>query len=465
MSSDINAMRDELKKAMDRAAQSDDRATAARLRDEGKRLMFLFHGLLKLCHLYDSENQAFEAPSVEMGLVLESLIRLMGAVHIICVEDQIYVNDVRLRPSQSEQQVMENVMAEMRRHNVGGLSFHEALEPEKIRVLAALFAGQPLDPTKPRASLLARVRELADIDLMGIFRFKVGEAPDAKIQDYQAALERSEEAVRDAILSLSARRVPNPLPIRRAVLDLVGSLKDDPESGLQTQARLTNASVAEKHLLSVSSMAVLLGERLGLSDSALSDLAVAAMLHDVGYTRGAFYTGHESVGAWQLMRQRGFHEAKIRRLLAVLNHHAPFKPKPRKGSVNPLAKRPPSLFARILHIVDDYDVMTAPRRGYKGNKNPAVVLELMWAARGVSYDPELLTLFVQIMGRFPPGTLLELGDGRWAVSVSGARDEARFAWPVVRIVRHSSGQAADGDEELDLFLEKDWMSPPNIVEV
>jgi hypothetical protein len=87
--------------------------------------------------------------------------------------------------------------------------------------------------------------------------------------------------------------------------------------------------------------------------------------------------------------------------------------------------------------------------------SPALALAHMWAARGTEYDPDLLALFAQILGRFPPGTLLELSDGSWGLSVSGARDKEHFEWPVVRIVKNADGEPQDGKEELDLYEVRD----------
>ncbi len=462
MSADIDAMRASLQQAMERAAQSDDREVAGRVRDEGRRLIFLINGLLRVCQLYDSENAAFEVPAQECSQALDFLIDILGTVHVVCVEDQIYVNDVRLRINEREQPVVDHVVSELERHHVGGISFHHVLKPAQFKSLVQHIARPASEDGFPRTALQALFQEIGDIHLMGIHRFQIHE-PTEQEYDYEEAVRRGESAVREAMESLSSKRVPNPLPIRRAVIELVGSVKDVPDEALGAPIRLTSGSVGERHLLSVASLSVLLGQAIGLSDSALSDLGVVAMLHDAGYSQGARFTGHESVGVWTLMRQRGFHEAKIRRLLGVLNHHSPFKARNRTGPLNPIARRPPSLFARILHIVDDYDVLTARRAGQPPPMSPATSLEHMWAYRGTNYDPDLLAVFVQLLGRFPPGTLLELHNGRWAVSIAGGRDAERFEWPVVRIVREADGTHVEAREEIDLFLLRDEITPPRPV--
>ena len=77
----------------------------------------------------------------------------------------------------------------------------------------------------------------------------------------------------------------------------------------------------------------------------------------------------------------------------------------------------------------------------------------MWSGRGASYDPILMALLAQVLGFYPPGTLLELTDGRWGVTVSAGRSRERFAHPVVRIVRAANGKLPPAIVDLDLF---DW---------
>jgi hypothetical protein len=175
------------------------------------------------------------------------------------------------------------------------------------------------------------------------------------------------------------------------------------------------------------------------------------MLHDVGYAKGGGgRERHAASGVRLLAHQRGFHEGKLRRLLAVAEHHMGLEQKP-------------GLFARILRIADDYDVLTAPRPG-QPQMPPPTAQAAMWAARGSVYDPDLLALFVQSMGLYPPGSLLELSDGRLVVSVSGGRDPERFAWPVVRVVRGAEGAAAGAPAPaLDLFEVRTNVRPRKVV--
>lgn len=446
----IHTMQRGLQKALARAAQADDRELAGRVREDGYRFCLLLNGLIRTSRLYGPDNAAFEGPSIEVGRTLRGLLDLLGVVHVVCVEDQVHVNDVRLRVRPLEQEVVVHLITELARHDVGGVSFYAPLEPRAVRLLAReVSAPAEGEGAAARAALAARLAKLGDIELTGKYRFRLkGERPPVR-RDHGEILRQGATVVQEAIANLAAGRLPNPLPVRRAVIDLVDSLRDDPGRAAAGPLRRRTHGIGEHHLLSVSSLAIQLGMTLGLDDAPLSDLGVAAMLHDVGYVQRPDRAGHCAAGVQILLRQRGFHEGKVRRLHAVCDHHADYDPQHH-------------LFARIIRIVDDYDVLTAARPGLP-QVPPPMAQASMWAARGKAYDPHLLALFVQMLGLYPPGSVLELTDGRRVLSISGGRDAERFAWPVARVIQSADGHPRDGQEQIDLYELRETVRPRRIV--
>jgi len=444
----ITAMQRSLEKAVARASLADDRDLAGRIRDEGQRLVFLLNGLVRSSRLYQADNAAMDGLATETSQMLKRLVALLGAVHVVSVENQIFVNEVRVRMKDREQELLDQLVLELGRHDVGGISFYAPLEPEDVKTIGRALAATVTDAAHARTALAARLGSLPGVELGGKYRFRLRGEKLAVRQEASEVLRRGASLVQGTIAQLAGDRLPHPLFVRRVVIDLVDALGDAPARAATVSLRRNVHGVGTQHLLSVTALALQLGRALGLSDAALSDLGVAAMLHDVGYAR-AGRAGHDLAGARMLLRQRGFHEGKIRRLQATLEHHRP-------------APDGPSLFARILRIVDDYDVLVAPRPGAP-QLPPATAQAAMWAARGTLYDPDLLALFVQMMGLYPPGSLLELSDGRWVVSVSGGRDAERFAWPLARLVRDKDGRPRDGAEEVDLFVLREFLKPKRVL--
>jgi hypothetical protein len=131
-----------------------------------------------------------------------------------------------------------------------------------------------------------------------------------------------------------------------------------------------------------------------------------------------------------MIRQRGFHEAKMRRVLAILQHHRDASERPHPG-----------LFGRILRVAEDYD--TLARRS--GTLSPTMALAVMLRWAGTRYDAVLLQLFVNALGAYPPGTLLRLEDGRVARSVAPARSPETFTHPLARCLRLADGSPAPAD--------------------
>ena len=192
---------------------------------------------------------------------------------------------------------------------------------------------------------------------------------------------------------------------------------------------------------------MILAKDLGLTPASIADLGVAAMFHDMGYAsrrdgQPPTFDQHSVEGLRVLLRQRGFHAAKVRRLLATVEHHRPV------AGDHPT----PTLYARILRIADEFDILTRPRPG-GALCPPSVALRRMAAAAGAAYDATLMKLFVNRLGAFPPGTALRLADGRTVVSTSGARSPETFERPMCRVVLEADGQPPPRLYALDLAVE------------
>lgn len=433
-------------RALQDARGGEDREVAQTVRDLGEHFVRVLHGMMKLTRMHASENTVFAQPTREMAATLQRLYDLLGVTHLVCVEGLVYVNDVRVRID--ERSGIE-LGEELSRHGSGGLTFDDPLEGPQVRALCDLIASPSMvsDPTHVREALTSfrerlRDRGLEAISASGLHRF-VMTSEATRITDPKAIVRRAGVAVSECFDNLFVARLPNPIPVRRAVIGLI----EIGDEAMIASADLDPTLPAHaRHAVRVTAFCLRLGLDLGLSDSALADLGVAAMLHDTGYADRIAglppeNAAHPVSGARVLLRQRGFHQAKIKRLLATIEHHRPFN-----------SPRRPDLYARILHIADDYETLTRERRP-SPIASPPQALSRMQAAAGTEYDPVLLQIFLNAVGPFPPGTRLRLGDGRVVVSVSGARGQGKFGKPLCRVLRFADGRVPAEVTLVDLALE------------
>ena len=110
----------------------------------------------------------------------------------------------------------------------------------------------------------------------------------------------------------------------------------------------------------------------------------------------------------------------------------------------------PLLFGRILRIAEAYDNLQRPAGG--GNTPPDALRCLTRYARS-RYDPVLVQLLINTLGCYPPGSLLQLEDGRVVRSVSVVRNLATFEKPLCELVRLPDGSLPSQRDLVDLAVE------------
>ncbi len=410
-----------LGRALGRARAGEDRELAQKVREGGEHLVQLLAGLLKLTRVHSPDNQAFDAPVAELGRLLASLGEALGSVNLVMVEDQVYLNDLRVRTDSKPGAA--GLGGELRRHNTGGLMFHAPLTGPQIRTLVTGLAGAPA-PEWPRGTLGQWLAEnqVEAVELRGIHRFQ-------SARSEREPPSRSPEEILKLLLDLAteswdqlgAGRALNPLPIRRAVVEAL-------DVGLEAPAfwaGFPDCPPHASHAVEVATVALLVGKAAGFPPGLLQDLGIAGLVHDAGYLAPGVGEGaaglarHPVEGARLVLRQRGFSEAKLRRLRGVLEHH--------RDQADPAG--PPSAAGAALRLAEDYANVI---RLYGAKVTRADALGAMIKAGGRLYHPALAQVLINALGRHPPGTLVELDDGSHGRVVAPARSPQLWDRPLVR---------------------------------
>ena len=163
---------------------------------------------------------------------------------------------------------------------------------------------------------------------------------------------------------------------------------------------------AEEHLFSVKNLAFRFGLALRLTDAALDELLLAASFHDVGKLSIApailGRTGPLTDGEREAVRAHaeiGYRIAKASPEIghiadAILYHHERWD-----GAGYPEGKREYAIpqAARMIAIVDAYDMMQRDRP-YRKGMDKAAALEELERCAGSQFDPELVRQFARVIG-------------------------------------------------------------------
>ena len=85
----LEAAQARLGKALDRARAGEDRELAVQVREGGERVVRIIAGLLRLTRVHSLDNHAFDQPVTDLHEMMVRLMELLGAIHLVAVEDQI----------------------------------------------------------------------------------------------------------------------------------------------------------------------------------------------------------------------------------------------------------------------------------------------------------------------------------------------------------------------------------------
>lgn len=200
------------------------------------------------------------------------------------------------------------------------------------------------------------------------------------------------------------------------------------------------------HGLRVSVLALTFGRHLGLPRDQLEALGIGALLHDVGMVRvpdeilkktteltpkeHALVQHHVAWGIEALSNSAHIPRAALE---VVASHH-----ERHDGSGYPRGLRGEQIgdFGMIGAIVDHYDAITTDR-DYRNAVSPHTVLMDMYGWRDTLFRAELVERFIQCLGVYPMGCIVQLNTGE--IGIVSAINRSQRLKPHVMLVSRADG--------------------------
>ena len=255
---------------------------------------------------------------------------------------------------------------------------------------------------------------------------------------------KREDVSFDAIQTVARRIVAEVLRNRRALVHL-------------TEIR-THDDYTFAHSVDVCGLAVLVATHLGYNEVRLQELAVGALLHDVGKTKVdaallnkqtaldddemAMMRSHTMFGFDILRCSKG--KLTLPSIHIALQHHEKYD-----GSGYPrgLSKEEIHEYSRIVSIADVYDAITSDRP-YRKALEPYEAYELMLINGNQHFDPQILPIFLKRIAIYPVGTVVRLNTGDIGVVVSVPPEMPLR--PTLRLIMDKQRRLYPGEIEFDM---------------
>jgi len=246
----------------------------------------------------------------------------------------------------------------------------------------------------------------------------------------------------------------------QASTELVQSMLSQLTQNVESALRLLADGAGDRssqHALNVAVLSVLLGRAMGLDGEDLQALALAALWHDVGKLelpqQVRLRDDNFSPSHLKLHQEHVMHSVQWGKrlglsapaLLGIAQHH-----ELADGSGFPLGLVAEKIapISHILALVNRYDGLCNPANPIKA-LTPHEALAQIFATLKARFDARTLSAFIRMMGIYPPGSVVQLSDGRYALVASV--NAARPLKPKLRV--YDTHSEADEAAWLDLQQE------------
>jgi len=190
----------------------------------------------------------------------------------------------------------------------------------------------------------------------------------------------------------------------------------------------THDNAAYLHALNVCAMAVMVGLNMGLNMQQLKDLAIGALLHDIGKVGAPDNAENRNHHTW-----RGFETLKNKREFSLLVSHVALQHHEHvdgSGMPRGLTGDEMHLYAKITAVANTFDNLLHPADGKPMMPHEAV--ERMNAMSGTVLDHEVLVQFLRFVSIYPNGISVRLSNRQTGVVVGQHRGLP--GRPIIRVL-------------------------------
>ncbi|WP_084191077.1 HD-GYP domain-containing protein [Methylomarinum vadi] len=238
--------------------------------------------------------------------------------------------------------------------------------------------------------------------------------------------QQTSSVVRGFMEDVQLGRAINVELAKKAVADCVTSILNHPDALMWMTQLKSRDKYTAQHSMNVCIYAIALGRQINLPVNELHNIGLCGMMHDMGKMRVPLailnkpdrltaeelkvMQSHTTLGWKLLMSSSGMYGGAID---VAYTHHEKLD-----GSGYPrgLSAEQISPYARMVAIADMYDAITSDRVCQNGRTHLDAI-SIMTKQGDSHLDSGLTIKFIECLGIYPPGSIVEMGNGEVAIVV------------------------------------------------
>ena len=436
------------------------------LEHNGEELVIRLFAASKTLRLYSSNNRASQRALADLMQTLRRVLEREGRVVLRLSNEFLLLNEHRIAADPQHYAPFEFWTEEMKKREIEAIEITSSADEQSAAAFLTLFFSVESGEEAPAE--IERRLSAAGCTSFTAARHVERETRLTEVKRHVTDVREESNRVYFRTVALMGnvlrtaeeKQVLQVRKAKRLTQQMVDLIKMD-ESVLVGLASIKSFDAYTfAHSVNVCIYSMLIGDRMRLEKADVARLGLAALLHDIGktYIPATILNsnGKLSEREWELMKYHTFFGVKeLSRVNALRDstdamfvaaqHHAQF-------NGNGYPQRPGGwklrLFSRIVTVADYYDAMTAYRIYQKEPITPDQALQFIVANAGNIFDPFIPKVFVQAMGLYPVGTIVELDGGEIGVVSRQNSDHRLLHRPTVEVLHSDAG--AMGRELIDL---------------
>lgn len=251
---------------------------------------------------------------------------------------------------------------------------------------------------------------------------------------------------------VSENSLVNPQDVSKASSTLVSSAVAYPSALSWLALIQRHNNKVYDHALRTSTWALLCGRHIGLDEQDLKWLAIGSMIKDMGQLQSKkegkkITTADEAVRESVKLAEMSRMHKEVIKIIAC--HREKFNG---TGKPKGLAGEDIPLLARITSIATAYDLALNPLNRGRDAMSSSEAARFIYSQRGRAFQDELAVQFIESLGTYPLGTILQLDTGEVAVVVD--QDDKFRLKPKVMVITDEEGQPLEEKRVISLAAQQ-----------